>query len=781
MSTLWPFFGSVAAAAALGGGIAIPAARTLMLGTQNDWFCDELDLDRILEDRQTVVTKAGTLFRVIQVIGESYETKPVKEQVALLKGRTQMLNQLGELGLTLRWFGVKRRRAMHHDAQWPSAVLKDIGDAEAALFAASFTTHWYVLVGGKDARALDLGLSRALPMLSPYREHILTAAEGDQPCELTGFLNFLVSGELRDDLPRLSANLSGSLPGADAQFSADGGFTVSVPHPVHHRVIVVRSWPELIDGEFVGKVLALPCEVDLLQVCRPENQTATKALMNRNATAASGLFGSQAAAADYATALDQLGSGQCSWTTQYFITLRHPDKAELEELARRVGEILAQRRILYSVETKGAPAAWLNRLPDHNTLLRPVRLFSEPVAAMWPMPFSPVGRHASPWGDGPIRMFSTSAGNAYSFQFHIAATRQSLGNFLIIGGSGAGKSTLISHLFGGATKHEKVKAFIFDSGEGTRFAVEAMGGLYQNYDALALNPLAVAEDTRQGRHRLYLWLASLLGDVSADPASGAVLDTMVSTVMQLPADKRSLSALVGVCAPLRTPQRRVLADWIVDDKGKEGRYAHIFNGTEDSLAGLLSSAPLVGINLNEVLEDPVLAPPVVMHLIETIIQTAGRGYGIFVDEAANLLGNPIFKEEIKDVFREIRKKDGLVGLAFQDPGDLEKSGIASVVLRNTATMMFFPNPGGEVEDYEFFGLNEEQKDFIFNSPPGLGRRVLVVRRDGPSGYEESVILDVDLGHLGGGSCLKYFRSGPQAVKEMIALQATWGDQWASHL
>jgi type IV secretion system protein VirB4 len=272
-----------------------------------------------------------------------------------------------------------------------------------------------------------------------------------------------------------------------------------------------------------------------------------------------------------------------------------------------------------------------------------------------------------------------------------------------------------------------------------------------------------------------------LGEVSDDPATGAILDTMVSTAMQLPADKRSLSALVGVCAPLRTPQRRVLADWIVDDKGKEGRYAHIFNAAEDSLAGLLSSAPLVGINLNEVLEDPALAPPVVMHLIETIIQTAGRGYGIFVDEAANLLGNPVFREEIKDVFREIRKKDGIVILAYQDPSDLQKSGIASVVLRNTATMIFFPNQGGEVEDYEFFGLNEQQKAFIFNSPPGQGRRVLVVRRDGASGYEESVILDVDLAHLGGGSCLKYFRSGPQAVKEMIALQATWGDQWASHL
>jgi type IV secretion system protein VirB4 len=754
-----------------------------MLGTQEDWLCEELELDHILGDRQTVVTKAGTQFRVIQIIGESYETKPFKEQVNLLKGGKQMINQLGELGLSLRWFGVKRRRALHHDAQWPSPVLKEIGDAEAALFAASFTTHWYVLISSKDTRALETGLNRALPMLSPYRAHVLTAPEpkDDTPCELTGFLNFLVSGELRNDLPRLSANLSGSLPGADAQFSADGSFTVSVPHPVHHRVIVVRTWPELMDGQFVGKILALPGEVDLIQVCRPENQTVTTGLMNRNATAANTPFGSQAAAADYATAADQLGSGECSWTTQYFITLRHTDKAELEKLARSVGEILAQNRILYSAETKGTPVAWLNRLPDHNALLRPLRLFSEPVAAMWPMPFAPVGRHASPWGHGPIRMFSTSAGNAYSFQFHISEKRQSLGNFMVFGGSGAGKSTLMAHLFGGATKYQGVRNFIFDSGEGTRFTVEAMGGLYQNYDSLALNPLSVAENTRQGRHRLYLWLTSLLADVAKDPGSSAILDSMVSTVMQLPSDKRSLSALVGVCAPVRTPQRQALADWIVDDKGKEGRYAHIFNANQDSLASLLSGAPLIGINMNEALEDPRLAPPVVMHIIDTIIRTAGVGYGMFIDEAANLLGSPVFADSVEDLYREIRKKDGIVGMAFQDPGDLQKSGIASLALRNTATMIFFPNPGGEVEDYAFIGLNEEQREFIFNSPPGLGRRVLVIRREGASGYEESVILDVDLGHLGDGSCLKYFRSGPQAVKEMQALQATWGEQWTSHL
>jgi type IV secretion system protein VirB4 len=109
------------------------------------------------------------------------------------------------------------------------------------------------------------------------------------------------------------------------------------------------------------------------------------------------------------------------------------------------------------------------------------------------------------------------------------------------------------------------------------------------------------------------------------------------------------------------------------------------------------------------------------------------------------------------------------------------SGITSTVLDNTPTLIFFPNPAGKAVQYEEFNLNDEQKKFIFNSPPDNKRRVLVIRRDPITSHEESVILNIDLGLLNKGGCLKYFRSGPGAVDIMNGLRAQWGDQWVKHL
>ncbi|SIS85529.1 VirB4 family type IV secretion system protein [Insolitispirillum peregrinum] len=783
METLWPFFGSTVGLATLGAALAVPAARRLTLGSvQDDWLCNELELDHIQADGQTIACKSGTLMRVISLMGESYETKPFEEQVALCAGRQQMLNQIGEIGAVVRWFGAKRERAIVHQATWPGPVLEDIGQAEAALFRRSYSIHWYLMLSARSAHTLDKAMARALPLLSPYRAEVLTVAADGEACPLTAFANYLVSGEVSHDLPRLSRNLSGALPAADPQFRADGGICMSVPTPLHQRILVVRGWPETVDGWPMGQLMALPGELDLTQVCLPERQEiASPMLLHKLKGLQSNPFSSSAATADFAAAADIVGGGEIWWRTQFHITLRHPTQAGLDELTRQASDILSRRRILYSVETKGAAVAWFNRLPEHNTLLRPLRLFSDAIAALWPLPFSPVGRHACPWGQGPVRQFFTGTRQAYAFQFHISDRPQSLGNFLVFAPSGSGKSTVIAHLLAGLTRHAGVLSLILDSKEGTRFMVEAFGGLYQNFDSLALNPLAVAEDSRQGRQRLYLLLRSMLGEVADAPESGPILDHLIATALQLPPHQRSLSALFEPCVPAQTRQRGALADWVVDGKGKAGRYSHVFNAAKDSLASLLGQAPMVGINMNEALEDARLAPPVVAHILETITASRHKGFAVFIDEAANLLRNGVFADYVRVLYREVRKQDGIVGMAFQDPAALHRSGIAEAALENTATLIFFPNTMGRKADYEVFNLNDEQKQFIFHSPPGSGRRVLVVRRDAASGYEESVILDVDLSQLADGDCLKYFRSGPEAVQRMVDLQTQWGSAWAAHL
>src|SRR3546814_12084065 len=62
-----------------------------------------------------------------------------------------------------------------------------------------------------------------------------------------------------------------------------------------------------------------------------------------------------------------------------------------------------------------------------------------------------------PFGPRPVRFFRTPSGQAYAFQFHVVAERQTPGNFLVMSPTGGGKSTVIAHLLGGLAKFAGVR------------------------------------------------------------------------------------------------------------------------------------------------------------------------------------------------------------------------------------------------------------------------------------------------------------------------------------
>ena len=57
--------------------------------------------------------------------------------------------------------------------------------------------------------------------------------------------------------------------------------------------------------------------------------------------------------------------------------------------------------------------------------------------------------------------------------------------------------------------------------------------------------------------------------------------------------------------------------------------------------------------------------------------------------------------------------------------------------------------------------------------------MLLVKRDAATGFEESTILDVDLDPLG--AAKRFYRSGPDAVRELQKIQEQWGDAWRDHI
>ena len=275
-----------------------------------------------------------------------------------------------------------------------------------------------------------------------------------------------------------------------------------------------------------------------------------------------------------ATVLDLLSEGTL---TQFQVIARASSEADLEVLVKAVREILGDRRIAYSVETVGAPVCWFNRLPaapsrkalqPGTRLFRPLVLREENIAALWPLHHAATGLPTSPFGAQPVRLFQTLTGQAYSFQFHIRDKPQSRGNYLLFAPTGGGKSTLMLHLLGGLAKFQGVRSYIFDSKEGARFMVEALGGVYQGYDSLALNPLDVGPDTPGARNRVAMILRALCGDLVLTPEDKEALGHAVDLAFQLEPPHRTLNEIFSHAFPRRSDLRRHMAQWVTDDKGK---------------------------------------------------------------------------------------------------------------------------------------------------------------------------------------------------------------------
>ncbi len=790
------------AAALTAGALSVPAARNLFLGgVDTDWLAGELELDEIAPDGHTVNVKSGVVFRVYRLRGVSYDAKILEQQARMLKGRSALFHALAEDGCTFRLFGVKRQSDISFEAKWPSPALREIGNAEKRLFKSSYYIEWFLVLSANSIKNLIDGSSKITSMAGEYRPTLLSRPDDPlEPCQLTGFLNYLVCGDLRYDLPAVSRAISGSLPAADLHIEKNGLITARTPNRQIHCVIAVRAWPEQVNGLIFHEIMSLQGDIEISQICEPWDRDKAKIFLKRNVTAqTTAFFGNPSLAAESALTEQLLTEGSTTvFHSQLQIIVRADNEKTLDENVEAVCSILGRKRIVHSVETEGAPICWFNRIPSspakrlgsETRFLRPLLLREENLAALWAFNNSPAGMPESPMGDRPVRFFRTPGGQAYAFQFHVKNRKQAIGNYLVFAPSGGGKSTLMMHLLGGLTKFPDVRSYIFDSKEGARFMIEAMGGVYQGYDDLQLNPLDVGDTSPQNQHRMFMVLKSMAAGIELDEDADAEFNHAVKLAFQLDAPDRTLNAIYEYAFRKKTTLRKAFARWVTDSKGNAGINSHIFNAPRDSLSSFLESAPMVGINMNEALDDPVVGPPIVAHISSAIYNNAARNpkpFSIFIDEAAKLLQNDGFKSLAVEMFREYRKLDGSVGLAFQDPAALFRSGQAEAFLENSSTLIFLPNSQASNDSLEPFNLNDEQKSFILEggtshentSGAAEARHVLVIKRDAAAGIDESAILDVDLSPLG--ESLRFYRAGPQANKHLKAVKDKWGEEWLNKI
>jgi type IV secretion system protein VirB4 len=167
--------------------------------------------------------------------------------------------------------------------------------------------------------------------------------------------------------------------------------------------------------------------------------------------------------------------------------------------------------------------------------------------------------------------------------------------------------------------------------------------------------------------------------------------------------------------------------------------------------------------------------PVLLYLFHRIERRLhGEPTLLVLDEAWLMLNSPLFREQIRDWLKTMRKKNAAVVFATQSISDVMRSEIRDVIVESCPTKIFLPNLEAQNElssaAYASLGLTDRQieilsqlrpkRQYFYVSP--LGRRVF-----------ELGLGPVALAFVGASG-----REEIAAIRTLIAVHPnTWPAEW----
>jgi len=288
-------------------------------------------------------------------------------------------------------------------------------------------------------------------------------------------------------------------------------------------------------------------------------------------------------------------------------------------------------------------------------------------------------------------------------------------NIGVFGHSGAGKTYLLSTLILGALGRG-VQVYIIDPEHEYGALTKQLGGVDIELalgSGHALNVL----DLRASDRRDEGWLG---------PAAADAVDLCSTICGGLDESERAVleSAVRAAYSDLDQPVLRDVADRLP----KRSRLATILKRwASGSLGQMFSSktnvdldAPIVSFGMRE-LRDEMVAP--VHYLLAGAlwarIKRKDHRRMLVIDELGLLFEDPTIRRFVVNLARRIRKYDGSLVFATQNPGDLMSSDQGTVVATNPALVFFGPQrPGEAAKLQESFRLSPQQRSYLESAVRG---------------------------------------------------------------
>ena len=208
-----------------------------------------------------------------------------------------------------------------------------------------------------------------------------------------------------------------------------------------------------------------------------------------------------------------------------------------------------------------------------------------------------------------------------------------------------------------------------------------------------------------------------------------------------------------------------------------GSMGHLLDASDDTL----SDDPFMVFELDELmgLKD-TNAIPVLLYLFRRFERSLkGQPALLSLDEAWIMLGNPAFREKIREWLKTLRKLNCAVLMATQSLTDAVRSGILDVLMESCPTKIMLPNEEadkmgtsdvpGPGDLYRMMGLNDAQI--------GIIKTAIKKRHYYYTSPEGRRLFDLGLGPV----ALAFVAvSDKDSIRLIERLEAECGETWPEH-
>jgi type IV secretion system protein VirB4 len=589
-------------------------------------------------------------------------------------------------------------------------------------------------------RTLDdrmLVLAKAYAEMGPVRLGVREAG-GVLFSEIAEALRLFLTARFLP-VPMVSGSLGGSIY-TDRVICGRRGFEVRSPgRPSYGTIMGFKEYPDRTRPGMLNDLLSADCRVVLTNSFRFHSRAAaTGSLARKQAQMANAGDRALSQMDALHDAMDDVASNQATMGSHHLSVALHADG--LAELERRTGEVraaLTNAGASVAVEDLGTEAACWAQLPGNAAWrTRPGDISSRNFVGLSSLDGYPQGGPSPEWG-APLLRLLTSANTGFDLSLHVGG----LPHMAIFGPSGSGKTVFLGMLVAAL---ERVTGpggtvVVFDKDNSNEILVRAMGGRYLALRAgedSGLAPLRALANTPDARTWL---LRFVVGLIRADdgPQPDAIelrrLSKAIAFQMRMPPALRSIA---GLCAWLvgegaRSAGKR-LERW-----GRDGDLGWAFDGEADAFD---PDAGLVGVDFSALMEDETVRGPAasyLLHRVRSVID--GRRFVLAADEFWAYLPDERFARAFEDFALTLRKGNGALIVATQQPQQVLRHPIGATLVSNMPTKVLFPNQSASRSAYCNAGDGSEN----LHCTPGEYRAVTENMAAGP----RSMLIKRDAGSV----------------------------------